>query len=165
MQQPEGAPQLSSLVADRAQPPIVRATALTLLSRYAGPDTIGAIESAAQDPDALVRRAAAESLNAIGDVVARARIGGRLLADPVRVVRVEAISALVGVPRTYFAAADQAALDNAVIEFREVQRGNADRAEALVNLGTFEAQLGRMPEAEAARVRRLPASPISCPGT
>ena len=76
-------------------PPIVRATALTLLSRYAGAGTIGAIDSAAQDPDPLVRRAAADSLNAIGDGVARARIGGRLLADPVRVVRVEAISALV----------------------------------------------------------------------
>ncbi len=34
--QPEGASLLSSLVADRAQPPIVRATALSLLSRYAG---------------------------------------------------------------------------------------------------------------------------------
>ena len=144
--------------------PIVRATALTLLSRYAGAGTIGAIDSAAQDPDPLVRRAAADSLNAIGDGVARARIGGRLLADPVRVVRVEAISALVGVSRTYFAAADQAAFDKAITEFREVQRGNADRAEALVNLGMFDAQLGRMPEAEVALRAAIARQPQFVPG-
>ena len=137
---------------------------MTLLSRYAGADAIGAIDSAAQDPDPLVRRAAAESLNAMGDGVARARIGGRLLADPVRVVRVEAISALVGVPRTFFAAADQAAFDKAVTEFRDVQRGNADRAEAFVNLGTFEAQLGRMPEAEAALRTAIARQPQFVPG-
>ena len=148
--QPEGASLLSTLVADRAQPALVRATALSLLSGYAGARTNGAIDSAAQDPEPLVRGAAAESLSAIGDVVARARIGGRLLADPVRAVRVDAIASLAGVPRTYFSAAEQQAFDAAVTEYREVQRGNADRAESHVNLGTLEAQLGRLPEAEAA---------------
>jgi Tfp pilus assembly protein PilF len=163
-QQPEAASQLSSLVADRAQPPIVRATALTLLSRYAGAGTIGAIDSAAQDPDPLVRRVAADSLNAIGDVVARARIGGRLLADRVRAVRVDAMSALAGVPKTHFAAAEQQAFDAAVTEYRELQRGNADRAEALVNLGMFEAQLGRMQEADLALRTAIARQPQFVPG-
>ena len=164
-QQPEAASLLSSLVADREQPPIVRATALTLLSRYAGARTIGAIDSAAQDPEPLVRRAAAESLNAIGDVVARARIGGRLLADPVRAVRVDAISALAGRAEDLFSAAKQQAFDAAVTEYREVQRGNADRAESHVNLGVLEAQLGRLPEAEAALRAAITRQPQFVPRT
>ena len=148
--QAEGAALLSGLVADRTQPAMVRATALTLLSRYTGARTSGAIDDAAQDPDTLVRRAAAESLGAIGDVVSRARIGGRLLADPVRSVRLDAISALAGVPKTYLSASEQQAFDAAAAEYRQVQAANADRAEAHVNLGTFEAQLGHFPEAEAA---------------
>ena len=164
-QQPEGASLLSTLVADRAQPALVRATALTLLSRYAGARTNGAIDSATQDPEPLVRGAAAESLSAIGDVVARARIGGRLLADPVRAVRVDAIAALAGVPKTYFSAAEQQAFDTAVTEFREVQRGNADRAESHVNLGTLEAQLGRLPEAEAALRAAIARQPQFVPRT
>ena len=149
-QQPDGGALLSALVADKRQPAIARATAVTLLGRYPSARTNRVIDAAAQDPEPLVRRAAAEALTSIGDPVSRARIGARLLADPIRAVRVDAVSALAGVPRTYFAAAQQQAFDAAVTEFREVQRSNADRAESHVNLGTLEAQLGRPAEAEAA---------------
>lgn len=146
----DGAAALYALVADRQQPAIVRATALTLLQRYPGARTNGAVDTAVLDPDPLVRRAAAETLGAIDDPVSRARIGSRVLSDSVRAVRVDAVSALAGVPRGYFAASDQRALDAAVAEYRQVQQFNADRAESHVNLGMLEAQLGRPVEAEAA---------------
>lgn len=147
---PEGAAPLQALVSDRQQPAIVRATALTLLARYPSADLSATIDLAAHDAEPLLRRAAAESLGSVDDPVSRARLGGRLLADPVRAVRIDAISALAGVPKTYFSAAGQQAFDAAVEEYREVQRFNADRAEAHVNLGTLEAQLGRPAEAETA---------------
>ncbi|HJS46490.1 MAG TPA: tetratricopeptide repeat protein, partial [Gemmatimonadales bacterium] len=84
------------------------------------------------------------------DPAERLRIGRPLLDDPVRTVRMPAVSALAAVPAPDWAAADRARFDQVADEYRRSQRTNADRPESWLNLGTLEAQLQRADEAEAA---------------
>ena len=146
---PHGLSLLGRVVADLKVAPIVRATALTLLPRYSGPEVAGAISRAATDPDPLVRRAAALTLEALAPT-ARLRVGTALLRDPIRTVRIHAVLPMASIARGVFARDMRDALDRAADEFRRVQQFNADRAEAHVNLGTLEAHLGRYLDAEAA---------------
>jgi hypothetical protein len=63
-----------------------------------------------------------------------------LLSDPVRAIRIEAASLLADVPLTAASAERRAAFERAAAEYVESQRYNADRADARVNLGSFEAR-------------------------
>jgi predicted CXXCH cytochrome family protein len=139
--------QLVRAVQDWAIPPIARATALALLPRYAGPNSLRAVEASLGDADPLVRRAAAGAL-AVVEPRRRVAIGLPLLGDPIRSVRFEALSALLDVPRREFAGEQLAALDRAIAEYREAQALNADRPEAHVNLGALDARRGRLDAAE-----------------
>ncbi len=139
--------QLLRAMQDPAVPPIARATALTLLSRYAGPRSPRAVENALRDSDPLVRRAAAGALSAFPSSQ-RVALGVPLLADPIRGVRFEALSTLLDVPRSAFIGDQLAALDGAIAEYRQAQASNADRAEAHLNLGALDARLGRLDAAE-----------------
>lgn len=107
------------------------------------------IEASLRHDDPLVRRAAVAALAAI-EPRARVALGMPLLRDPVRTVRMEAVSSLVDVPRNVYAAEQLAALDQVIVEYRQAQAFNADRAEAHLNLGTLEARLGNAEAAEAA---------------
>ena len=147
---------------DRGAPPIMRATALTLMSPAAGPAVMAAIDSAISDADPLVRRAVAERLGAL-DVQTRLRLGQRLLSDPVRTVRLEAVSAMVGVPAPLMSGDIQKSLDAAIAEYRGVQQFNVDRADANINLGALEAALGHASAAETAYRRAMRLQPQFVP--
>jgi tetratricopeptide (TPR) repeat protein len=134
---------------DRTIPAIVRATALSLLPRYLSPRSFGAVESTVRDSDPLVRRAAVASLPAV-EPRARVSLGMLLLRDPIRTVRLEAVSSLVDVPRHLYTTEQLATLDQVIGEYRQAQAVNADRAEAHVNLGALDARLGTPEAAEAA---------------
>jgi predicted CXXCH cytochrome family protein len=134
---------------DSALPAIVRATALSLLNQAVGPESLRVIGASLRHDDPLVRRAAAAALAAI-EPRARVALGVPLLRDPIRTVRMEAVSSLVDVPRDVYTAEQSAALDRAVVEYRQAQAFNADRPEAHLNLGTLEARLGNAEAAEAA---------------
>ena len=136
-------------VEDATTPAIVRATALNLLHRYPGPNALRAVERSLRDSDPLVRRAAASAL-AVVEPRTRVALGFPLLNDPVRTVRLEALSTLVGVPRNHFTAAQLTTLDLVIAEYRQAQAFNADRAEAHLNLGARDAQLGKFDAAEQA---------------
>jgi predicted CXXCH cytochrome family protein len=138
---PGAAAELLRTIDDARLPAIARATAVTLLPPSADPRALAAVHRAAGDSDPLVRRAAAESLTAF-EVAPRIEIGVPLLADPVRTVRLEAVGSLLDVPRSALSDTQRAALDRGIAEYRQVQRFNADRAEAQVNLGMLEARLG-----------------------
>ncbi len=153
---------LAALVNDRSAPPIVRATAVTLMSPAAGPAVTAAIDSAISDADPLVRRAVAERLGAL-DVQTRLRLGQRLLSDPVRTVRLEAVSAMVGVPAPLMSGDIQKSLDAAIAEYRGVQQFNVDRADANINLGALEAGLGHASAAETAYRRAMRLQPQFVP--
>jgi predicted CXXCH cytochrome family protein len=138
----EGAPgaaqEFANLAADREQPAIARATAISLLAAYRGPATTAAIEKAASDPDSLVRRAAATSISAIA-ATAAATILPRLLRDPVREVRIEAANSAELNSLADRPVVEGTALNRAVDEFIAAQELNADRPEAHVNLGMLYA--------------------------
>jgi tetratricopeptide (TPR) repeat protein len=141
--------QLLRIVQDPNMPAIVRATALSLLSRYLSPASLPAVEISSQDVDPLVRRAAAATLSAV-EPQTRLRLGLPLLNDPIRTVRMEVVSPLVSVPAEYFTREQLATRDAAIAEYREAQSYNADRAESYLNLGALDAQLGRFAQAESA---------------
>jgi tetratricopeptide (TPR) repeat protein len=140
---------LARTVTDTNMPAIVRATALSLLSRYLSPASLPAVAASLRDSDPLVRRAALEALVAV-DSQTRAALGLPLLHDPIRSVRLEAVSLLVSVPADIFSAEQLAALETGIAEYREVQACNADRAESYLNLGALDARLGNFKDAEAA---------------
>ena len=141
-------PGLVALADDRSQPAIVRATALDLLSRYPGRSALGALQRGLRDSDPLVRRAAVEGQEGLAPAD---RIAGLtpLLADPVRAVRIEA-ARLLAPAASSLAAQDKKRLDQALVELEAVQTENADRPEALVNLGNLYLSRGEAARAEAA---------------
>lgn len=149
---------LSGVVADATAPAIVRATALSMLTPGSTPELATLVTRAAADPDALVRRAAAEAAAGLDQATA-AGIVGPLLDDDIRTVRLEAVRVLTHVGGALPSPEWRARFDRGADELRASLRFNADRAEARVTLGSFELALGRVGEAEAeyrAAVRMQP---------
>jgi tetratricopeptide (TPR) repeat protein len=145
---PEADTLLVRAVEDASVPAIARATALSLLARYPGPRTLAVVQRAVQDPDPLVRRAAADVLDA-AEPGTRIALGLPLLRDPIRTVRLEALGGLLDVPRASYSGEQLAVLDRAIAEYRQIQAFNLDRAESHANLGMLELRLGN---GEAARI-------------
>jgi predicted CXXCH cytochrome family protein len=117
-------------------PPIARATALTLLQSPAAGDDVAVVQNALSDPDALVRIGALRALRIVAPET-RLENGSALLADPVRGVRMEAVSTLaqfrdilpVDVNRQFTRTAN---------EYRAAFETTANRPESLSALGTFD---------------------------
>jgi Tfp pilus assembly protein PilF len=141
--------RLATIIDDATQPAIVRATALSLLAPSADLAQAERVARAAQDPDPLVRRASAAASFTIPPR-AGATVLTSLLADPVRTVRLEAVGELVAIAGPPSDPQASALFDRAADEFRRSQAANAERPEAQVTLGSFEARLGRTDAAEAA---------------
>jgi tetratricopeptide (TPR) repeat protein len=149
-------------VNDRSAPGIIRATAFSLLTPEPTGTTTAAMEAAVRDAEPLVRRAAAERL-AVVDVQTRLQLGPRLLADSVRTVRIESVPAMASVPPALVSGDLRKTLDAALAEYRAVQQFGADRADASVNLGVLEADLGNAQAAEAAYRRAIRLQPQYAP--
>jgi predicted CXXCH cytochrome family protein len=154
---------LDAVISDRSFPPIVRATALTLLQSPAREPAAGLVERSLKDPEPLVRRAAAQDL-VTWEPGRRWRAGGPLLDDPIRAVRLEAVNALADTALLVSLNAEQRAVfDRALAEYRKVQAFNADRAESWLNLGALEVRLGNRHEAEAEYQRAIRLQPAFIP--
>ena len=83
-----------------------------------------------------------------------------LLSDPIRGVRLRAVSLLAGVPSERLSDSDRERLDSATREFIAAQRLNADRPEARATLGNFYARRGETAEAETEYKAALQLSPL-----
>ncbi len=153
---------LLSLLRDEKQPAVVRATALSLLPPYVGPDSLPALQKSATDTSPLVRLAAASVLEALGPEE-RVRAGVSLLWDPVRAVRVEAAPAFADVPDSQLSSEQRAALDRALDDYFLAQRTNAERPESHVNLGIVYVKRGRLEEARRAYESALRLAPWFVP--
>jgi Flp pilus assembly protein TadD len=153
---------LLGVLRDDKQPGIVRATALSLLPPYLGPDSLPAVQKAATSSDPLLRLAAASVLEALPPDE-RLRAGVALLWDPVRAVRVEAAPAFADVPEQALASEQRAAFDRALDDYFLAQRTNAERPEAHVNLGIVYAKRGRLDEARRAYEAALRLAPWFIP--
>jgi len=82
-----------------------------------------------------------------------------LLSDPVRGVRIRAVSLLASVPTARQPPSDRERFDQAAMEFIAAQRLNAERPEARTTLGNFLAQRGSTVEAEGEYRAALKLSP------
>jgi predicted CXXCH cytochrome family protein len=153
---PRAAASLAAVAGDRAQPAIVRASALARLAGSGEAATLAAARAAAGDANPLLRLAAARVAYGFPPRES-ASIAAPLLSDPVRSVRIEAAHALAGAPAGLLTTDQRAALARAGDEYVSAQRYNADRPEARVNLGTYFARLGRIDDArgEFAAAREL----------
>jgi tetratricopeptide (TPR) repeat protein len=140
---------LVGLVIDRTQPAIARATALSLLPRYASPASIEAYRAGLADEDPLVRAAAVRAL-APFPPDQRLAVAGHLLRDPVKAVRIEAVRMLAASPLQTMSGPQRAALDQATAEFIEAELAAAERPETHLNLGSLYAAQGEFSMAEAA---------------
>jgi tetratricopeptide (TPR) repeat protein len=119
----------------------VRASAIARLERWMTPTTLPAVTRGLNDPDALVRLAAVDALSST-DVPTRQRYLPRMLADPVRAVRIEAAHALVGPAEAGLQADDRARFDRALAEYIAAQTYNADRPDGRGRLAALNAARG-----------------------
>jgi Flp pilus assembly protein TadD len=147
-----GAPLAEELLADLAQnataPNIARATALSELHRYLSPASIEAVRLGLSSDDPMIRAAALDALEAVEPGL-RLRLAFNILNDPVRTVRIKAVTVLASVPRDQLTAGQSRVFDNAVDEYVEAQFTNAERPESHLNIGLLYVQLGRFTEAES----------------
>lgn len=143
---------LARLSADRAQPAIVRASAIARLVRRPGPATLSTLGAAFGDPDALVRATAVGAFSGVEPAI-RVRLVEPKLDDPSRLVRMEAARVLAGTP------VPPARLERANAEYVASLRFNADRPEAQLTLGNFAAARGDADGALAAYRKALALDP------
>jgi predicted CXXCH cytochrome family protein len=153
---------LADVITDRSFPVIVRATAVSLLANFPGSNP-ALVERAVRDEDPLVRGAAVAPLRT-WEPKHRWQTGAPLLSDPIRVVRIAAVSALADVRGAVSLPPEQrAAFERAAAEYRAMQRFNADRAEAWLNLGVLDDRLGNFGPAETEYQRAIRMEPLFIP--
>jgi Flp pilus assembly protein TadD len=154
--------QLAAILRDADRPAIVRASAAQRLGRRLDPGALLALAGVLADRDPLLRGAAVEALSEADPLQRRPWLAPRL-GDPVRSVRIAAARALATLAPTDLPEAQRPALAQAVAEWTAAQELNADRPEALVNLGTFHAERGDSERAFAAFARALALDPTFAP--
>jgi predicted CXXCH cytochrome family protein len=139
--------RLDTLILDHDQPGIARATALTLLPRYASPASGAAIAAAVADADPLVRMAAPRALSASASPgTTQAALG--LLRDPIRAVRTETARVVAGMPAQTMSSEQRSAFAAAYDELVAAELTNEDRPEAHLNLGLLHMRLAQPTEAD-----------------
>ena len=151
---------LLAVLDDANAPAIARASAIDRLGPMLTASTLPAVTRALNDSDPVVRLAAVEAVGT-ADPPTRVRYLPRMLADPVKSVRIEAARALAGPAEGQIAAADRAAFARAVDEYIAVQTFNADRPEARLNLGNLYTARGDAARAIAEYRAALAIDPTS----
>lgn len=134
---------LAGLVSDTGLNNILRATAVSRLGGAQRAETARVIEQASRDLSALVRHA---SVDHLGLLPPNRQVGAyrRLLADATLSVRTQAAAAAMANLAPEQRNRLQPALDAALDEYRAVQRLNAERPEAHVNLASIALPLGNL---------------------
>ena len=152
---------LVTIVRNHSNPAIVRATALEHLRQYG---TLGLQEilAAVRDDNPFVRAAASAGLDRLS-LEQRVAALVPLLDDPIRNVRIEAVRALIPVPRTVMSLEQTALFDHAVAEFVQSQMVAADTPGAHLNLGVFHTLQGDLEEATQDYLTALRLDPFFLP--
>ena len=144
---PEGLEMLDSLIRRKDESGMVRASALTLLSRYPDGPGRSIVSRSLEDPDPLVRLAAVRSLEILPRDERLKKVVP-LLDDPIRAVRIEAAKTLATVSKYLSSTKRRQAFDAALGEFMTGQRSRDDRADSHEQMAIMSINLGRLAEAE-----------------
>jgi len=144
---PDAEGPLTAVAKRKELPAIVRASAISLLSRYQTADAVAAAVQGLEDPDELVRAVAVRSLGFLPLPERYERLSP-MLSDPIRAVRTEAARLLSPVPRSVFSADRAEALDTALAEYMAAQRAVDDQPGAHLNMAVVYTDLGAMDKAE-----------------
>ncbi|HXX83648.1 MAG TPA: cytochrome c3 family protein [Casimicrobiaceae bacterium] len=152
---------LDRLASDRDTPAIVRATALELARGY-GPQGGRLGVNDKDDPDALVRAAAATALAGL-PTEQRVLFAPALLRDPIKLVRIEAARSLADVPPASFGTDDRAAFERAYAELVASEQAFADMAGTQMNLADLAGRRGDAVAQEAGYRRTMAMDPYFTP--
>lgn len=152
---------LDRLASDRATPAIVRATALELARAY-GPRGGRLGVNARDDPDPLVRSAAATAISAL-PTEQRILFASPLLRDPIKLVRIEAARSLADVPPASLGTDDRPAFERAYAELVASEQVLADMPGTQMNLGNLAGRHGDTATQEAAYRRAMAMDPYFAP--
>jgi len=144
-------------------PDIRRATLLSELPRYPSSDAQRTLAGALRDASPLVRRTAAEQLEALFSPAERVRLLSPLLGDPSRAVRLAAAWQLVQLPSA--PGADPRARQQLTAEYEQVQNQMLDRAESNYDLAGVYQATGRQALVEPALRRALRQDPAFHPAS
>jgi len=144
---PSAEGELVRIASNTLQPAIVRATALQMLDRYPGEAASKALREAILADDPLIRWVATERAP-FADAPGAVSLLGPLLADPIKAVRMAALSRLAAVPRDLFKPYQRDGFDRALAEYRATMAYSLDFASSGMNLGNLESALGHPAEAE-----------------
>jgi tetratricopeptide (TPR) repeat protein len=137
---------LLEVITGNDYPGIARATAVSLLAQPLGRQEFRTLEAQLGNADVLIRIAALRQLRNFPPELRLRLPGSRLLADPVRGVRIEAVSTYAGM-QDLLPLEDARAYSRAERDYRESYEAIANRPEALLALAAFESAEGRVPEA------------------
>ncbi len=146
--------KLKQVAEDAAQSAIARASAVARLGRFPTPTSLGIVAQGSKDADPSVRAAAVAAL-ADADPRVRLALLPPLLADEVRVVRMEAARALAGETEQHLSPGDRERFQIALDEYVAAQRFNGERPESLVNLAALYRARGQVGEAEAELLKAI----------
>jgi Tfp pilus assembly protein PilF len=156
---------LSALVLDNDKPAIVRATALSLLPRFAAtvtPEVIKAYLAGIGDSDPLLRATAVDALQPFAPEQ-RLQVVAPLLDDRVRAVRIAAARSLAAVPEHMLTPQQRSAFERAATEFIDAQAASSERPESHVTLGAFYVERQEYGAAESAYRTALRLDPSFVP--
>jgi tetratricopeptide (TPR) repeat protein len=152
---------LARVIGDSAMPPIVRATAIGLLAAQMDDSDVELIGASLRDTSELVELAALEALESV-PVSVRVDLAQRFLSDAPTALRMAAARNLLPA-RDGLSVARRADLDAALSAYTAAQQFNADRAEALLNLGNLEVERGALEAAETTYRQALERQPRFAP--
>ncbi|VVS91406.1 tetratricopeptide repeat protein [Desulfoluna spongiiphila] len=138
---PDAKDELIRLSRDQLGPPVVRATALSLLQRFMDDKVIDVLEESLSDNEALIRHTGIATLNLTGHEQTT-RLITPLLYDPVKAVRIQAALSLAPVYKEQLSDNQKIVFHSAIREYREAMEYASDFASGRFNLGIMYDALG-----------------------
>ncbi|MGM0475265.1 MAG: tetratricopeptide repeat protein [Bacteroidota bacterium] len=155
---PEARDDLIKLGGDREQPPMVRATAISLLTHYPEPATMQLLRKISTDSDPLIRYAVL-TVAQHGESELIRDIALPRLRDSVLLVRLMAANALTAVPRNMIPAGSLDRLNSVLEEYNASLMINADHPSTHLNFGNLYLNAGDLEKAEASYRKAIEIEP------
>jgi len=145
---PEAHEGLLRLAGDRELPPMIRATAISLLNGYPESSTAQLLGLLINDPDPLIRYATLTTAQ-FGDAEFIRDLAVPRLRDSIKLVRLMAANSLTAVPRNLIPAGSTDLLNTVLKEYNESLMINADHPSTHLNFGNLYLNTGDFEKAEA----------------